>query len=78
MLVRAQDMEKIAFRTLYGLYECLVMPFRVTNAPAQFMNIVQDLLPDLVDRFMIIFIDDILAFSRNMEEHVEHVKQVLA
>ena len=56
----------------------MVMPFGVTNAPAQFMNMVQDLLSDLVDWFMIIFIDDILVFSKNIEEHTEHVRQVLA
>ena len=66
------------FRTCYGLYECLVMPFGVTNAPAQFINMVQDLLSDLVDQFMIVFIDDILVFSKNVKEHAKHVNQVLA
>ena len=54
------------------------MPFGVTNAPAQFMNMVQDLLSDLVDRFVIVFIDDILVFSKDIREHTEHVKKVLA
>ena len=54
------------------------MPFGVTNAPAQFMNMVQDLLSDMVDQFVIVFIDDILIFSKDVKEHTEHVKKVLA
>ena len=54
------------------------MPFGVTNAPVQFMNMVQDLLSDMVDQFVIVFIDDILVFCKNIKEHTEHVKQVLA
>ena len=52
------------------------MPFGVTNAPAQFMNMVQDLLSDMVDQFVIVFIDDILIFSKDVKEHAEHVKKV--
>ena len=66
----------MAFKTRWGLYECLVVPFGVTNAPAQFMNMMNDLLHDFLDEFVLVFLDDILVFSRSMEEHAEHLRRI--
>ena len=61
-----------------GLYEFLLMPFDVTNAPAQFMGMMNDLLRDYLDLFVLVFLDDILVYSANMEEHVEHLRKILS
>ena len=53
------------------------MPFELTNAPTQFMNMMNDLLGDYLDRFVFIFLDDILVYSINMKEHAEHLEKVL-
>ena len=53
------------------------MPFGVTNAPTQFMKMMNDLLGEYLDRFVLIFLDDILVYSRNIKEHAEHVRKVL-
>ena len=71
------DEWKTAFRTRYGLYEYLVMPFGLTNAPASFQNLINDTLRDFLDIFVIVYLDDILIFSKSKEDHIEHVKQVL-
>ena len=65
--VREGDVQKMAFKTRWGLYEYLVMPFGVTNAPAQFMNMMNDLLGDYLDRFVLVFLDDILIYSANID-----------
>ena len=77
MPVRSKDVQKTAFKTRWGLYEYLVMPFGVTNAPAQFMNMMNDLLGDYLDRFVLVFLDDILIYSANIDQHAEHLRQVL-
>ena len=76
MPIRNEDVPKTAFRTRWGSYEFLVMPFGVTNAPLQFMHLVQDILHEYLDDFVIIFIDDILIFSRTTEEHCKHRRLV--
>ena len=76
MPVRKEDIPKTAFKTRWGLYECLVVPFGVTNAPAQFMNLMNDLLRDLLDKCIVVFLDDILVYSRTVEEHAEHLRAV--
>ena len=76
--VRDGDVHKTAFKTRWGLYEYLVMPFGVTNAPAQFMHMMNDLLGDYLDRFVLVFLDDILIYSVNLDQHHEHVRKVLA
>jgi len=68
---------KTAFRTRYGSFEYLVMPFGLTNAPATFQNFMNDILRNLVDRFLVVYLDDILIYSENEEEHKKHVQEVL-
>ena len=77
MPVREQDIPKIAFRTRWGLYEFLVMPFGVTNAPSQFMNMMNDVLSNYLDDFVLVFLDDILVYSCTVEIHAEHLGKVL-
>ena len=72
--VREGDVQKTAFKTRWGLYEYLVMPFGVTNAPAQFMNMMNDLLGEYLDRFVLVFLDDILIYSATVDQHTEHVR----
>lgn len=75
--IREGDEWKTAFRTHLGLFEYLVMPFGLTNAPATFQAFIQDTLRDLLDIICVVYLDDILIFSRNQEEHDAHVKLVL-
>ncbi|XP_060103255.1 uncharacterized protein LOC132577484, partial [Heteronotia binoei] len=75
--IRPGDEWKTAFGTRYGQYEHLVMPFGLTNAPAVFQRFMNDIFRDLLDRFTIIYLDDILIYSHNPAQHAEHVRQVL-
>ena len=77
MRVEEDSIPMTAFRTRYGLYEFPVMPFGLTNAPAFFMDLMNRLFQPYLDRFVIIFIDDILVYSRSVEEHHHHLRQVL-
>ena len=76
MKIKSEDIPKIAFRTRYGHYEFLVMPFGLTNAPTAFMDLMNRVFHKYIDRFVIVFIDDILIFSKSMEEHEEHLRIV--
>ncbi|XP_041810033.1 uncharacterized protein lrfn4b [Chelmon rostratus] len=75
--IREGDEWKTAFNTPNGHYEYLVMPFGLTNAPAVFQSLVNDVLRDMLNRFVFVYLDDILIFSKNENEHVQHVRQVL-
>jgi hypothetical protein len=75
--IRESDIPKIAFRTRYGLYEYTVMSFGITNAPAYFMYLMNMVFMEYLDRFTVVFTDDILVFSKTMEEHKDHLRFVL-
>ena len=75
--VHPDDVPKTAFRTRYGHFEFLVLPFGLTNAPATFMHLMHSIFREHLDTFVIIFLDDILVYSRTLEDHKEHVRKTL-
>jgi hypothetical protein len=75
--VRESDIPKTAFTTRYGLFEHTVMSFGLTNAPTYFMNLMNKVFMKFLDKFVVVFIDDILVYSKTEEEHAEHLRLVL-
>ena len=75
--IREKDIPKTTFTTKYGLYEYTVMSFGLTNAPAYFMSMMNKVFMEYLDKFVVVFIDDILIFSKSEEEHKEHLRLVL-
>ena len=70
--MKAKDVQMSAFRSRYGHYEFLVMPFGVTNAPTIFMDYMNRIFRPFLDKFVVVFIDDILIYFGTREEHAEH------
>jgi hypothetical protein len=75
--IKPSDIPKMAFSTRYGLYEYLVMSFRLTNAPAYFMYLMNSAFMPKLDKFVVVFIDDILIYSKTKEDHANHIRVVL-
>ena len=78
MKVEEESIKYTAFNTRYGLYEFLVMPFGLTNAPSYFVDLMNRMFRDFLDKFVVVFIDDILIYSKSEEEHAKHLHQVLS
>jgi len=76
--VRDKDIEKTAFNTKYGQFEYLVMPMGLCNAPATFQSLMNRIFYDCVDVFMVVYMDDLLVFSKDEESHVRHLETVLS
>ena len=78
-LVRIAEVDewKTTFKTCYGSYEWLVMPFGLTNSPAVFQRFMNDILGDLLDKCIMVYLDDILVYSNNLKEHKEHIRELL-
>ena len=76
--IRPEDIPKMVFSTRYGLYEYLVMSFGLTNAPAYFMYLINSVFMPELDKFVVMFIDDILIYSENEVDHAKHLRVVLS
>jgi hypothetical protein len=75
--IKESDVSKTVFRTHYGHYEFLVLPFGLTNAPSLFMDLMNRVFQSYLNKFMVVFINDILVYLNSFEEHEKHLRQVL-
>jgi hypothetical protein len=75
--IRDEDISKTAFRTRYGHYEFTVVSFALSNAPTVFMCLMNGVFRNYLDKFVIVFLDDILVYSKTEEEHEQHLRMVL-
>jgi hypothetical protein len=77
MKIRPSDISKMVLSTRYGLYQFTVMSFGLTNAPAYFINLMNKVFMEYLNKFVVVFIDDILIYSKDDSDHEEHLRMVL-